>query len=538
MRNAYPALGRDAELITTVVNHEEEAFRRTLRQGSALLDEALETGKPLSGAVAFKLHDTFGFPIELTTEIAHTRGIAVDLEGFEAEMSAQRVRARSARQSSGGESDAETWKAILAEFGATEFVGYRELESEGRVLAVIERTADGFTGSAGTAAPDGAALVDVVLARTPFYAEGGGQVGDTGRIVGPAGTVVVLDTKAAGEGLIRHTGYLADGEIEAGEVVVASVDAARRTAIRRNHTATHLLQAALRTVLGTHVQQQGSLVEPDRLRFDFSHFQAMTPTEIDDVERIVNAAVLENAPVRTYETSRAEAEEHGAIAFFGERYGDVVRVVEAGEVSVELCGGTHVHATGTIGPFRITSEGSVGANTRRIFATTGTATLDEFRRQERLLTEAAELLHTPVDEVPAALDRLVGEQRRLEEELRSVQQADLAAVAASIAEGATGAVAVRRDGLDPGTLRELALAVRDRAGIPVGLIGSPDGTKVALVVATLPDGMIDARKVAAEVAKLVGGGGGGSPELATAGGRDVDAIGVATERLGALLAGG
>ncbi|HWD24131.1 MAG TPA: alanine--tRNA ligase, partial [Acidimicrobiales bacterium] len=394
MRGAYPALARDSELIATVVRHEEDAFRRTLKAGSALLDEALSSGSELPGSVAFKLHDTFGFPIELTTEIARGRGIAVDVDGFEEEMTQQRVRARGARQGGVGAADLDAWKAILSEFGPSEFTGYLELETETRVLALLDREDEGFAGSAGTEVPEGVALVDVVLSRTPFYAEGGGQVGDTGSITGPNGTVIVLDTKVAIEGVVRHTGYLAHGSIEAGEVVIASVDAERRTAIRRNHTATHLLQAALRTVLGSHVSQQGSLVEPGRLRFDFSHFQAMTLEEIHDVETIVNDAVLDNVPVRTYETSRDEAEERGAIAFFGERYGEVVRVVESGEVSVELCGGTHVHATGAIGPFRIASESSVGANTRRIFATTGKVTIEEFERQEGVLVALTELLHT------------------------------------------------------------------------------------------------------------------------------------------------
>jgi alanyl-tRNA synthetase len=248
--------------------------------------------------------------------------------------------------------------------------------------------------------------------------------------------------------------------------------------------------------------------------------------------------VLENAPVRTYETTRAEAEDAGAIALFGERYGDVVRIVEAGDVSVELCGGTHVHATGTIGPFRIVTESSVGANTRRIEATTGTASLAEFRRQSGVLAEVAEALHASPDEVPDAIERLISDRRRLEEELKKLQRADLTTLAQELASGADGAVAVRRDGLEPSVLRELALAVRDRAGVPVGIVGSPDGAKVALVVAAVAGGAVDARAVVGEVAKLVGGGGGGSPELATAGGRDVTAIDLALVRLGALLTDG
>jgi alanyl-tRNA synthetase len=536
MQRAYPALARDAELVARVVTHEEEAFRRTLRQGFALLDAELDSGAPLSGAAAFKLHDTYGFPIELTSEIASARGVAVDLEAFATAMEAQRTRARGARQASTATGAGEQWRAVLEEFGPTRFTGYEELTTEGRVLDVVEHVEENFVGSAGTVAPPGVTLFDVIVDRTPFYAEGGGQVGDTGRITGPSGTFVVLDTNVATEGLTQHTGYFSEGHFAPGEVVEGAVDAARRAAIRRNHTATHLLQSALRTVLGSHVTQQGSLVEPDRLRFDFSHFQALEPAEIAAVEEIVNDAVLENAPVETVEMGRAEAEERGAIAFFGERYGEVVRVV-ATAISVELCGGTHVGATGAIGPFRILSETSVGANTRRIVATTGRATFEGIRRDQHILDEAAHALHATPEDLLDAIDRVLAERRRLDEELRRLAQADLASVARDLATAASGGpIAARRDGLDPGVLRDLALAVRDQTGAPVGLVGTPDGTKVSLVVAA-PAGSIDARSVAGAVAKIVGGGGGGSPELATAGGRDVGAIDAAAIRLGELLLG-
>jgi len=539
---AYPGVARDASLVETVLAHEEEAFRRTLRAGSALIDDELAgSAERLEGDVAFRLHDTYGFPIELTVEIAAARGVVVDRESFEVHMEAQRDRARrAARGARGSDPSLEQWRAILDEFGPTEFRGYRELTSESRVLAVVDHDADGYLGADGEGAPEGAELFDVVLDATPFYAEGGGQIGDTGAISDGGGEFRVLDTQVALEGLVRHTGYFVHGAFEPGAVVTAAVDGERRAAIRRNHTATHLLQAALRKVLGSHVQQQGSLVAPDRLRFDFSHFQALSPEEISDIEALVNEEVLRDDPVRTYETSRSSAEEQGAIAFFDEKYGEVVRVVEAGEVSIELCGGTHVAATGMIGPFRIVSESSIGSNTRRIEATTGMRTIEEYRRQESRLRDAAAALRTTPDELPRALDRMIEERRQLEDELRKTRGAALRDTAKELALARKGSsVVARRDGLDPTALRELALSVREEEGIDaVGLIGSPDGTRVALVVAARPGSGLDARQAAGEAARLVGGGGGGSPELATAGGRDVAAVDAALERLGALLAGG
>jgi alanyl-tRNA synthetase len=540
MGAAYPGLVRDAALIETVLEHEEEAFRRTLRAGSMLIEEEFARGaERLDGEVAFRLHDTYGFPIELTDEIARTRGVAVDREGFEIQMELQRARARAAGRGARARDDsAEQWRAVLEEFGPTTFVGYQELISETRVLAVVERDRAGFVASAGITVPDDVALVDVVLAKTPFYAEGGGQVGDSGTILGPDGEFTVLDTQVATEGLVRHSGYFTRGTIEPGALVTARVDAERRAAIRRNHTATHLLQAALRRVLGTHVQQQGSLVAPERLRFDFSHFDALTSEEIAEVESLVNAEVLEDVSVRTYETSRSQAEEGGAIAFFGEKYGDVVRVVEAGDVSVELCGGTHVFATGMIGPFRIVSESSIGANTRRIEATTGKRTIEDYQKALATLETAASTLRSTPDELTTALERLIEERRHLEDELRAEQATKLRDDARALRAANGPRLAARRDGLDPTALRELALMIRDLEETEaVALAGSPDGTRVALVVATRKGAGLDAKELAGEAARLVGGGGGGTPELATAGGRDLeridDAVALLRERLGA-----
>ncbi|HEY5273852.1 MAG TPA: alanine--tRNA ligase [Acidimicrobiales bacterium] len=540
MGGAYPALVRDGELLATTIAHEEEAFRRTLRQGSALIEEVLATGTTtIPGDVAFRLHDTFGFPIELTTELAHERLVDVDLEGFEMEMSAQRTRARQARRAGAGQgTELGIWREVLAEFGPTRFVGYTTLSDDARVLAVVEREAEGFASYEGERPPKESALYDIVLDETPFYAEGGGQIGDTGYLESESGRFRVLDTTTAIEGLRRHTGYFQGEPFEAGTLVTASVDATRRASIRRNHTATHLLQAALRSVLGEHVTQQGSQVAPDRLRFDFSHFSALSDEEIDEVERFVNDAVLGDEAVRASESSKPEAEARGAIAFFDEKYGDVVRVVEAGDVSIELCGGTHVSALGTIGAFRITSESSIGANTRRIFATTGAGSLAAFHDEEIALRRAAGSLRTTPEELPEALARVLEHQRQLEDELGRLRSDRLGQDASSLAARAVeGRVVARRDGLDPGELRDLAMRIRDAAGVEaVGLLGTPDGVKVALVVAVAKGDARDAKAIAGEVAKLVGGGGGGSAELATAGGRDVGAIDAALASLDHLLA--
>jgi alanyl-tRNA synthetase len=535
--DAYPKLVRDASLVRTVVGHEEEAFRRTLRAGSQLIDSELgRGGKVLGGAAAFKLHDTYGFPIDLTVEVAGARGVAVDRAGFEAAMEEQRQRGREAR-STAADSKREGVRDVLEAFGPTVFLGYTETSAAARVLGVEARPdAAGFANIDGETVPEGAELVDVFLDRTPFYAESGGQVGDTGTITAATGEFRVLDTTSA-DGVTCHTGYVVSGEVAPGAEVTAAIDVARRESIRRNHTATHLLHWALRATLGEHVRQQGSLVAPDRLRFDFSHFAAVTPDELATVEDLVSAAILTDSPVEVNEASRAEAEAAGAIAFFGEKYGERVRVVRAGPESTELCGGTHVPALGTIGPFRIVSESSIGANTRRIEATTGTGSYAQIRRLTSVAAVAAATLHTTPDELAEAVERLVERERALLDELRRLQARALAAEAHELAAAAeAGRVVARRDGVDAGTLRDLALAVRREPGVDsVGLAGTTADGRVAIVVATTKSSGVDARPVASAAAAAVGGGGGGSPELATAGGRDSGAIDEALATMRTLL---
>jgi alanyl-tRNA synthetase len=541
MGGAYPKLLRDSERIKKVVVHEEEAFLRTLRQGTDLLEQELSAGKTeVSGDVAFRLHDTYGFPFELTKEVAAERGVAVDEAGYESQMEAQRSRARSARRAGevAPEELAASWRRLRAEHGPTRFVGYGQTSCSATVIALLQSAVGhDFENIDGDSAPEEKDLLELFLDETPFYAEGGGQVGDTGLVTTPTGSFRVLDTTAVIDGLTRHLGYLIDGEIEPGTEASAEVDTVRRDAIRRNHTGTHLLHWGLRRVLGDHVRQQGSLVAPDRLRFDFSHFGPLSREEVTAVEDLVNARIIADEPVETLETSREEAETAGAIAFFGEKYGERVRVVRAGHESVELCGGTHVHALGMIGPLKIVSEASIGANTRRIEALTGTASLARINEIGHTLEEAAELLHSQPEELTGAVARLVTRQKSLEEELAELRAGELQKLAGELgAQAANGKVVARTDCLGTNELRKLALLVRDLPGVTaVGLVGlTPEG-RVALVVASEKTSGIDAKSAASGAALEIQGGGGGSAELATAGGRDPAGIERALERLGELF---
>lgn len=534
MGPAYPELVANADHVQAVVEREEERFRHTLRSGSAILEEELSRGAAsVSGEVAFRLHDTYGFPVELTREIASEKGVALDQDGFEAAMAEQRARARAAVKDGFIDDDMRSeYRAILENFGPTDFVGYSEVSSQSRVLAVLDRleatprgkvaTSD-LADASPTAKPR---MVEVFLDRTPFYAEGGGQVGDTGTITTDRGTARVLDTTLALPGLTRHLAQIIKGEFRPGEESHAAIDEARRDDIRRNHTATHLLHWALRQVLGDHVRQQGSLVAAERLRFDFSHHQAVSAEDLARIQDKVNARILANEPVRIYETSKQSATESGAIAFFGDRYGERVRVVEAGTESKELCGGTHVSGLGMIGPLIITSEGSIGSGTRRIEAVTGTGSLYLVSQNARLLAQLADMVRVAPAEVPDALERLLARQRQAEDELRALRSAQLASEAHDLAAGAIGGlVAARRDGLGPDQLRELASAVRQIGDIKaVVLVGSPDGARVALVAAVQKDSGLVASDLIASAARLSGGGGGRGAETAMAGGKDVSRI--------------
>jgi alanyl-tRNA synthetase len=507
MGDAYPVIVEQHDFVSEILSREESAFRRTLATGSQILDNQLgdlPEGGVLDGAVAFQLHDTYGFPFEVTQEVADLRGYGVDVAGFEDAMEAQRDRARKARRSGGVASgdEVDEIQRILAEHGPTEFTGRDEYESGATVIGIV---GDGL-----------------FLDRTPFYAEAGGQVGDTGTITTPTGTVEVTDTTYALPGLHRHTFKVVEGTVEVGQQATARIDAERRDAIRRNHTGTHILHWALREVLGPHVKQQGSLVAPDRLRFDFSHFEPVSPEQMRAIEDLANREILGNPPVRHFETTMEQARELGAIAFFGDKYGDIVRVLEAGEHSIELCGGTHVRRLGDIGPLKVVSEASIGANLRRIEAITGLGPIDRLRDEEELIDRAAEALGTTPGDLTSAAEKLRAELKGLRDEVRQLKQQVAGSQSADLAAAAVdGVVVARRDGLARDELRDLAVAVRDQAGVRAVVIGgAPDGGGAALVAAVTKDSGLDAGRLIADAARTIGGGGGRNPELAVAGGRD------------------
>jgi alanyl-tRNA synthetase len=514
MGDAFPDVRRNASFITDVIAREEERFRHTLRTGVAILEDELAAGgTTLPGSAAFKLHDTYGFPLELTQEIADERGVTVDVAGFNVEMTEQRRRAKEARKAEGVDEDrVDAYRELVEQFGTTEFTGYASSRTEGaRVLAVLET-------------PGG---VEIFLDRTPFYAESGGQVGDTGDIATDTGRAEVLDTTFALPGLRRHTARIVDGQVTAGQEAIAAIDAGRRDAIRRNHTGTHVLHWALREVLGDHVKQAGSLVAPDRLRFDFSHYAPVTPDEIERIEDLANGEVLSNDPVRAYETTKSEAEAMGAIAFFGDKYGEVVRVLEAGRHSLELCGGTHVRATGDIGTIKIVSEGSIGSNLRRIEAVTGTNSVALLQRDERELARAALLLGTSSDTVVDAINKRLEEIKALREELRAARAKSVSGRAVEIGATATdGVVISRADGMTTNDLRDLALAVRQQPGVnAVVLVGATDTGGAALVAAVTAASGLVAGELIREAARAVkGGGGGGKGDVAVAGGKDPSGV--------------
>ncbi|MGH3733641.1 MAG: alanine--tRNA ligase [Acidimicrobiales bacterium] len=522
MGSAYPYLVDQRDLIVEILEREEAGFARTLRTGLSLLEEAQEQviasgASIVPGEIAFKLHDTHGFPIELTEEIVSESGLKVEREAFDREMAAQKERARASAKTLRKADDAQ-YRDIIEHDGATEFVGrdVSRYSLESTVVGVL-------AGEGGDS--------ELFLDTTPFYAESGGQVGDSGTVVTETGRFEVLDTQNVAGGLFAHRGRL-HGEILAGQNAVATIDAQRREATRRNHTATHLLHAGLRSVLGDHVRQQGSYVGPDRLRFDFSHDGGLSEEETGEILTLVNTDVVLNEHVDTIQTTKAEAETMGAVAFFGDKYGDRVRVVRAGRHSLEFCGGTHVERLGDIGQIQVVSESSIGANTRRIEAVSGLGAHRRSFEMEQTLNAVAALLKTSNDDVVPALERLFERQREVEKSVASLRQAQLSQFANELHESSPGDVVVARvDGYPGEQLRTLAQDLQHRGRRVVVLAGVDDG-KVSIAVAT--DQSIDASATVKTLAGSVGGGGGGSGRLALAGGRDakgIDAVIIAAKAL-------
>ena len=509
MGEAYPDVIAQKDFILGVLTKEEERFRQTLKTGLSILENELnqaDENHVVSGSTAFLLHDTYGFPLEVTQEIVAERELSVDLDGFRVEMDQQRQRAKAARKGNvADDSRIDLYREVMEAHGTGAFVGYERESCLTKVLAII---------------PDDEGLFDVFLEQTPFYAESGGQVGDTGFLTSSSGNYEVLDTTYALPGLRRHLCRVISGTLLINQEVDASIDVLRRTAIRRHHTATHILHWALREVLGEHVKQAGSLVNDERLRFDFSHYDSLTIDQLKSIEDLANTLTLDNAAVTSLETSKDEALEKGAIAFFGDKYGDQVRVLSAGP-SVELCGGTHVTATGDIGLIHIISEGSVGANLRRIEAVAGIRSLELLQREQRSLNEAATLLGTSSQELLVGVHRKLDEFKAVQDENKILRSRLAVFGATSLAQGAhEGIVVARVDELSPGDLRELALAVRQQVGIRAVVLGglTPEGG-VSLVAAVTPSSGLSATALIKDAAKVVGGGGGGKGDIATAGGK-------------------
>jgi alanyl-tRNA synthetase len=459
------------------------------------------------GDVAFKLHDTHGFPIELTAELVGESGLEVAREQFDAAMADQRTRAR-ANAKALHLADEGQYRSLIDRYGLTEFVGrdVARYSVETTVLALL-------VGVDGTS--------ELFLDSTPFYAESGGQVGDQGSIVTETGRFEVLDTQNVAGGLFAHRGRVT-GEVLPGQAAIATINPTRREATRRNHTATHLLHAGLRAVLGDHVRQQGSYVGPDRLRFDFSHAKAVSEEERREILTLVNEDVVENDGVQTVQTSKQEAEKMGAIAFFGDKYGDRVRVVRAGPHSLEFCGGTHVDRLGDIGQIQIVSESSIGSNTRRLEAVSALGAYRRSYEMEHALGAVATLLKVSSEDVVPAIERLVERQREVEKEIAGLRQSQLSTLAEQLHQSSASAVLVARvDGYGGEQLRSLAQDLQHRGRRAVVVVGRAE-EKVAVAVAT--DESLDASSVVKSLAALVGGGGGGSTRLALAGGRDASGI--------------
>ncbi|HMR34588.1 MAG TPA: alanine--tRNA ligase, partial [Geminicoccaceae bacterium] len=544
MGEAYPELRRAEALVTEVLKLEETNFRRTLERGLKLLDEAtaeMPQGAPLPGETAFRLYDTFGFPLDLTEDALRGLGRSVDRAGFDAAMEKQREAARASWRGSGSVAIEPVWFEVRESVGATEFLGYETTRAEAQAVALV------VDGRRVDEALDGAELM-LVANQTPFYGESGGQQGDTGIIRAGNVTMTVTDTRKLFGDLYVHVGRLAGGPLRAGALLDMQVDELRRARLRRAHSATHLLHAALRGHLGTHVAQKGSLVAPDRLRFDFSHTRPMTADELAAVEDEVNAYVRQNGPVTIRVMDREGAIKSGAMALFGEKYGDEVRVVSMGEApggtySVELCGGTHVGRTGDIAFCKVLGEGAVASGIRRVEALTGEAALDEVRKEQRLLVEAANALKATPTELPARVQALLDERRRLEREVADLRQK--LATGGGTGPGVKQVGSIRfagrtLDGVPPRDLRGTADALRKELGSGVVTLVAVNDGKAAVVVSVTEDlvGRLSAVDLLHKAVAAVGGkGGGGRPDFAQGGGPDGSAAASALAAVEEALAG-
>ncbi len=529
-KQGYPELVEKQQLITKVINNEEASFNKTVDQGLSMLEELTKDSKTFSGEDAFKLYDTYGFPIDLTKDILNEKGITLDEERFKELMEEQKQKARNARKASDGES----WKSdgiTFENIDVTEFVGYTENSSSAKVLDIVvdnEHIESAFEGQKAV----------IVLDKTPFYAESGGQIGDSGVIKTENAEFTVNDTTKTTNGIFAHYGTLTSGVISVGDTVSAQIDTVRRAAIRRNHTAAHLLQAALRSVLGNHVEQAGQLVNDKIVRFDFTHFSALTPEELKAVEDNVNNAILGAITVENTEMPIAEAKKLGAMALFGEKYGDVVRVVNALGVSVELCGGTHVDNTSKIGLFHINSESSVAAGVRRIEAVTGANVLSVIENYIKLATDTADALKSAnINDIAKRANIVVNELKDTQKALEKAEAQLANSKLSSILDGAATlgeirVIAKELKGVNADELRKMCDIIKADNPDTVALLAGVNGEKLTFCAACGKDAIargVHAGNLVREIAKLTGGNGGGKPDSAMAGGKDVTKLALALE---------
>jgi len=541
MSPAYPELGERRGFITSRIRREEERFLETLTNGLGLLEnEIAGLGKrgerTLPGSVVFKLYDTFGFPVDLTADILRGRGLALDQSGFDSAMDEQRTRARAAWKGSGDERTGAAYLALAGEH-QSRFRGYEALETRSNILALL-------VGGESVASANTGDEVEVVVEETPFYAESGGQVGDRGSIKTPRGVVEVRDTQRPTGELVVHRGRVVSGSVRVDDQATLTVDAQARAATVRNHSGTHLLHAALRSVLGPQALQKGSLVAPDRLRFDFTHDAPLSAAEIEQIEDLANQWIEANAPAAVREMTYPDAIAAGAVALFGEKYGDRVRVISFGEFSTELCGGTHARATGDIGLLKVIGETGIASGVRRIEALTGQGALEHLRAQERTLERLSELLRAPVGELPARVEKLLEEKRAAEQEIARMRAAQRGAASADLSSEAreiAGTRVIRAvvDGVSGVELRGMVDDLRNKLGSGIVLLAAVEDGRVSLALGVTPDltKRWKAGDLVREIAGVVGGKGGGRPDFAQAGGNQPERLDDAFARLEQLLTG-
>ena len=531
MSDTYPELMEEKERASKVLRFEEERFSRTLEQGMKIIDEIIGRTKKaglrlIPGDEIFRLYDTYGFPVDLARDIASDNNLILDEDGFHREMEMQRERARASWV---GEEEAVSsiYRELLSEIGKIEFVGYETMQSESVVKAILKE------GRVIREASHGA-MVEVFLDKTPFYGESGGQVGDTGEMTADGFKALVLDTKKVIEGLHSHVVKIKEGKLRVWDKIICTVDIQKRKAIMRNHTATHLLQASMRNIVGEHVKQAGSLVAPDKLRFDFMHFFPLSNAEIEEIEDMVNQEILENIDVEISVMDIKEAIASGATALFGEKYGETVRVVNVPGFSSELCGGTHCRATGDIGHFVIVSEGSVASGIRRIEALTGNAALGHFRRQENELRKIADMLKT--EKPSERIERLLIEMKELEKEIerlkgRAASESSTALIEKARDVDGIKVISCRVDGLEKKDLRILADNLKERLGSGVIVLASAKDGEAAILSMVTKDlaDKIKAGVILKKVSQLAGGRGGGKPEMAEGGTKEIEKLDGALE---------